>query len=221
MDILEAISARHSVRKYIDRQISADVQAQLRAEIAACNAQGDLNIQLATDEPEAFHGLMARYGKFVNVNNYLALVGKKSKTLDESLGYFGERIVLKATTLGLDSCWVALTYQKGKCACTIAPGETLRCVIALGYGRDHGVPHRSKPMEALCKADGSIPEWFRCGMQAALLAPTATNQQKFMFTLSGSQVHAQATGGFYPQIDLGIVKYHFELGAGAGNFKWA
>jgi hypothetical protein len=220
MDIYEALKNRHSVRSYTGQKIEDPLLADLRAEIAECNREGALNIQLVVNEPDAFDGFMAHYGKFANVRNYIALVGKKGKTLDEKLGYHGERIVLKAAMLGLDTCWVALTYSKGKCACKIEKGETLRCVVALGYGKNHGAAHKSKPLEELCKTDGAMPGWFLSGMQAALLAPTATNQQSFLFTLSGNSVKAKSLGGFYSKIDLGIVKYHFEIGAGSGNFKW-
>lgn len=171
MEILEAIRRRHAVRQYTDRPIPAEVLAELREETAACSREGGLHIQLAADEPEAFQGIMARYGKFKGVRNYLALVGPKGPKLDEKVGYYGERLVLKAVQLGLDSCWVALTFRRGKCRCTVAPGEKLVCVIALGYGTTHGVPHKSKPMEALCRVDGEMPAWFRAGMEAALLAP--------------------------------------------------
>jgi hypothetical protein len=220
MDIMEAMRNRHSVRRYTERGIGEDVAAALMEEIEACNGESGLKIQLVLNEPEAFGGFMAHYGKLVNVRNYLALVGKEGGGLDERLGYYGERLVLKAAMLGLDSCWVALSYSKKKSACRVGPGEALRCVVALGYGENHGVPHKSKPMEALCRAD-NMPDWFRAGMEAALLAPTAVNQQKFFFTLSGTAVKAEATGGFYSNIDLGIVKYHFELGAGRENFNWA
>ena len=54
-----------------------------------------------------------------------------------------------------------------------------------------------------------------------MLAPTAMNQQKFVFYLSGKNtVTARAGAGFYTKIDLGIVKYHFEIGAGHENFNW-
>ena len=66
-----------------------------------------------------------------------------------------------------------------------------------------------------------MPEWFRRGVQAALLAPTAMNQQKFTFTLQGDTVSAKAGTGFYSKVDLGIAKYHFEIGAGTENFRWA
>lgn len=220
MELLEAIRRRHSVRQYTDRPIPAEVLAELEAEAAACNREGGLHMQLVSNEPEAFQGIMAHYGSFRGVRNYLALIGPKGPDLDEKIGYYGERLVLKATQLGLDSCWVALTFRKGKCRCTVAPGEKLVCVAALGYGTTHGVPHKSRPMEALCQVRGEMPAWFRSGMEAALLAPTAVNQQKFRLTLAGNTVQAESTGGFYSKVDLGIVKYHFETGAGRDQFTW-
>ena len=221
MDILEAMKNRHSVRSYIDKLIDSEVLKALRAQIDTCNKESGLHIQLVTDEPNAFGGFMAHYGKFSGVKNYIALIGAKSADLHEKLGYYGERIVLKAQQLGLNTCWVALTFSKGKSKCTIGKGEKLVCVISLGYGATQGVAHKSKPMETLCRLDGTMPDWFKKGMEAALLAPTATNQQKFLFTLSGNIVKAEATGGFYSKMDLGIVKYHFEIGAGKDHFKWA
>jgi hypothetical protein len=64
-------------------------------------------------------------------------------------------------------------------------------------------------------------------VEAALLAPTAVNQQKFSFEYVGmSNGHHQvlAKKGFsmigYTQMDLGIAKYHFEIAAGIDKFKW-
>ncbi len=221
MDILEAMQNRHSVRSYIDKPIDTEALSELRALIDTCNKESGLHVQLVTDEPNAFGGFMAHYGKFSGVKNYIALIGEKSAGLHEKLGYYGEKIVLKAQQLGLNTCWVALTFSKGKSKCTIGKGEKLVCVISLGYGVTQGVAHKSKQLETLCKLGGTMPDWFKRGMEAALLAPTATNQQKFMLTLSGNTVKAEATGGFYPKVDLGIVKYHFEVGAGKDHFKWA
>ena len=69
-------------------------------------------------------------------------------------------------------------------------------------------------------AEAAPQDWFLRGIDAALLAPTAMNQQKFTFTCKGNQVSAKAGLGFYSKTDLGIVKYHFELGAGRENFRW-
>lgn len=221
MTILEAIQTRHSVRSYQTKEIPADLVAELTQEIAGCNQKDGLHIQLITDEPKAFGGKMAHYGSFSGVKNYIALVGKKSANLDEKLGYCGEQLVLKAQMLGLNTCWVALTFSKGKCAAVVDAGEKLVCVISLGFGSTQGVAHKSKPMGALCTVTGDAPSWFNAGMEAALLAPTAVNQQKFMLTLKGNAVSAVATGGFYSKLDLGIVKYHFEVGAGTEHFNWA
>lgn len=214
MELKEAMERRHSVRQYTDRPVPPEVLARLNEEIARHNREGGLHIQLVAEEPEAFKGALAHYGSFRGVRNYLCMIGPKGPGLEEALGYHGEALVLEAARLGLDSCWVALTFRKRKCRCTVAPGEKLVCVIALGYGTSCGVPHKSRPLSEVCQGEEPLPDWFRAGVEAALLAPTAVNQQKFLLTLEGEKVQAKATGGFYSGVDLGIVKYHFELGSG-------
>lgn len=221
MDLLQAIETRHSVRAYLDKPIDPTVLAALQTEIDRCNRESGLHIQLAADEREAFGGLMAHYGKFRNVKNYLALVGPKGSELEEKAGYYGERLVLEAQRLGLNTCWVALTFRKSKSRYTVENGEKLVCVIAMGYGENQGVPHKSRPLAELYRVSGEMPDWFRRGMDAALLAPTAINQQKFLFTLSeGNRVSAKSTGGPNSRVDLGIAKLHFELAAGKDHFTW-
>lgn len=214
MELIDAIKQRHSVRQYTDRPIDRNTLAVLQAEINACNQEGGLHIQLVTNEPKAFDGFMAHYGKFSGVTNYIALVGKKSARLDELCGYYGERLVLKAQQLGLNSCWVAMTYKKIPNAFQVDKGEKLTVVISLGYGKTQGVAHKSKPVEQVSNASAETPDWFLAGVQAALLAPTAMNQQKFKLTYDSGRVTAKAGLGFYSKIDLGIVKYHFEAATG-------
>lgn len=183
-----------------------------------CNRAGGLHIQLVTDEPVAFDSFLARYGKFSGVRNYIAMIGKKDERLDEKCGYYGEKLVLLVQQLGLNTCWVGLTYKKVKSAFEVTPGEKLCIVIAVGYGKTQGVPHKSKLLVDVSKCDDNMPDWFKSGMEAVLLAPTAMNQQKFMFSLEGDKVTAKAGNGFYTKVDLGIAKYHFELGAGKEHF---
>ena len=223
MTLQEAIVARHSVRQYQEKPIEKEKIEQLRAAVAEANADGRLHLQLVIDEPEAFAHGMAKYGKFSGISNYIALVCRKGE--DEMLGYHGERIVLLAQTLGLNSCWVGLTFSKQPGRYTIADGEKMHGVIALGYGANQGVQHPQKPVEGFYKAASEVPEWFKRGMEAALLAPTAMNMQKFEFELlPDGRVAARtrfALVGTYLKIDLGIAKCHFELGAGKDNFRWA
>ena len=228
MTLQEAIAARHSVRQYQEKPIEAIVVERLNEEIALCNQEGKLHIQLVVNEPKAFTGGMAKYGKFSGVGNYLAMVGPKGA--DEAIGYYGERLVLLAQTLGLNSCWVGLSFKKQPDKYVVADGEKLHCVIALGYGATQGVQHPMRPMEKFLGTQASrlqiinLPDWFRRGMEAVLLAPTAVNQQKFEFDLLDNHtVSARAcfTLVGYGKMDLGIVKYHFELAAGRENFSWA
>ena len=214
MDISEAIKERHSVRAYTDKKIEGEVLFALENKIAEINGESGLNVQLVLNEEKAFGGRMARYGKFSGVKNYIAMVGKKGADLSEEVGYYGQKLVLFAQTLGLNTCWVALTYKKVKTAYKIEEGEKLALVIAIGYGATQGVPHKSKSINAVSNAGEDSPEWFVNGVKAALLAPTATNQQKFFFTLKDGEVTAKPGLGFYAKVDLGIVKYHFELGSG-------
>ncbi|MBD5520385.1 MAG: nitroreductase [Lachnospiraceae bacterium] len=220
MNLTEAMKERHSVRQYKSQPLNTEAVSVMQAEIDACNHESGLHIQLVTDEPKAFDSFMAHYGKFKGVRNYIALIGKKDSELDEKCGYYGERLVLKAQQLGLNTCWVAMTYSKVKTAFSIGSGEKLCVVIAIGYGETQGVPHKAKTVEEVAKTDGQMPDWFRSGIEAALLAPTAMNQQKFMFMLDGNKVTAKAGKGFYTKLDLGIVKYHFEIGAGKDVFQW-
>ncbi|MBR1574247.1 MAG: nitroreductase [Bacteroidales bacterium] len=223
MTTLEAIQTRHSVRKYTDKPIERAKVATLRAAIESFNAESGLHIQLVLDEPKAFASGMWKYGQFSGVRNYFVMTGPKGKEAEEKVGYFGEALVLLAQTLDLNTCWVGLTYKKIPGTFELREGDVVHCVIALGYGTIPGVQHPQKPVEQFYASDGVPPQWFLDGVAAALLAPTAVNQQKFRFVLrDGNQVQAKALFSMvgYTHIDLGIVKYHFEAAAGKENFTW-
>lgn len=203
--MLDLMKERHSVRQYSDKKIEGDVKSKLNKYVASINEESGLLMQIFYNEPNCFNSMLAHYGKFSNVKNYIAIVGKKEE--QEKSGYYGEKLVLKCQELGLNTCWVALTH--GKVNVQTKPQQKLLILIALGYGTNTGVAHKSKPIKELCKED-AYPEWFMKGMEAVSLAPTAMNQQKFLFEIKNGQVYAKALRGFYSKIDLGIVKYHFE-----------
>ena len=213
MELWEIMKQRHSVRQYTDRAIEPEKRAVLDALADQINRKAGLSIQIVYDDPKCFDSFMAHYGKFTGVRSYIALIGKKSPKPDETLGYYGEELVLKAQELGLNTCWVALTHGKSKAV--VGKGEKEVCLIALGYGETQGVTHKNKPLSELCNCSDSMPEWFQSGMNAALLAPTAMNQQKFRFELlPDGNVKATCGSGFYAKLDFGIVKYHFEVVSG-------
>ncbi len=227
MTIQEAIAARHSVRAYKNQPLSEDVVKQLEDKIVELNLEGQLHIQLICNEPKAFQGTMAKYGKFRNANNYIVMAGKKADDLDERVGYYGEHLVLLAQTLGLNTCWVGLSYSKVPGTYVLGEDEKIACYIAIGYGETQGTSHKIKTIEQVSNATDITPAWFKKGVEAALLAPTAVNQQKFSFEYLGEENNrhkVRARKGFsmigYTKMDLGIAKYHFEIGAGNVNFDW-
>lgn len=229
MNPQEAITARHSVRRYQHKPLDGHTIGLLQEKIKELNAAGDLHIQLVTDEPRAFAGLNS-YGSFRGVENYLVIAGRKADDLDGRAGYYGESLVLYAQTLGLNTCWVGLTYRKTGQGYSVGEGEKIVCVIALGYGVDNGQGHKIKKPEQVSNISEESPAWFRKGVEAALLAPTAINQQKFFFellsaTAESSRPRVRASRRFslagYTKVDLGIARLHFEIGAGREKFEWA
>lgn len=219
MDIMEAMKQRHSVRRYNDEPIEPEKIKQIQDAIDSINEETGLNIQLVTNEPNAFTGAMASYGHFSGCTDYIAICSGNGRS--EEIGYYGEELVLLCQMLGLNTCWVALTFSKGKAKFDCNRGERLQIVISLGYGVHEGRPHKNKSLEELCTVQGEMPEWFKNAMDAVLLAPTAMNQQKFHFTLiDNNKVKAKTLFGPYAKMDLGIAKYHFELGANGHEFEW-
>lgn len=222
MTPLQLIAARHTVRRYADRPLPPATASALETKIKELNEIGRLHIQLIQNEPRAFKSVLA-YGSFSGVRNYFVMAGEKSADLDERIGYYGEQLVLFAQALGLNTCWVGLTYSKIKNTYSLAPNEKIGCYIAVGYGQTQGAGHKTKRPEQVCSRYSTAPEWFRRGVQAALLAPTAVNQQKFHFEFVGGH-KVRATRQFslagYTKMDLGIAKCHFELGAQPETVEW-
>lgn len=226
ISLMEAMEQRHSVRSYTDEPLSAEVRRKLQEMIDQVNEEGGLSIQLVVDEPDAFTGFKARYGRFSGVRNYLAMIGPDAKELREALGYAGEKLVLLAQQLGLNSCWVGSTFREVLGFYTLYPGEKLDAVIALGHGTNQGTPHKSKAPGEVAPGYDTAPQWFKDGVDAALLAPTALNQQKFRIQLEPAQidgtpmVRMTTKRGPFSHMDMGIARYHFELGAGDTEFIW-
>lgn len=227
--LLKAIENRHSVRRYRPEQLDTETIALLNSKIKELNRTGCLHMQLVNDEPKAFNGLMA-YGKFSGVRNYVIVAGEKNDSFEERVGYYGEQLVLYAQSIGLNTCWAGLSYKKIDGTYQLEENEKISCYIALGYGETQGSSHKCKSVEDVSNVSVNTPEWFKDGVKAALLAPTAINQQKFFFEYiapdaPGKKAKVRGKKGFsmvgYTKIDLGIAKLHFEIGADPDNFSWA
>ena len=210
----EAIQARHSVRQYKAKAIEGDIAKQIEDKVAEVNAESGLHFQFLNDSGTAYTNLFLKITGLNSAPASIACVGKDSADLEEKVGYYGEKIVLFLQTIGLNTCWVG-SFNKKRSEAEIGEGERNVISIAVGYGENEGKAHKSKSVDQLVEAKADSPEWFNEGVKAALLAPTALNQQKFVIRLKDDDTaEIVSKGGAFTSVDLGIVKYHFEVGSG-------
>ena len=218
MSMREAMHERHTVRRYTDKAIPAETMKKLRGRIDDNNKKYDLAIRLMVDDTNAFNAAV----KLVlakGVRNYFILAGRDVPDLDERLGYSSADLMLYAQTLGLNTWWVGGTFNRKKVS-VMVPDVKVIGVVAVGYGAVQGIPHKKKTSEEVSSYKGEMPDWFRSGVDAALLAPTALAKQAFFIRGEGRTVSITCENGIFSGADRGLVKYHFELGAGRENFEW-
>lgn len=209
----EAILARHAVRNYEDRKIEKDKADLIKEKILELNEEGKLHLQFIEDAGNTYNRLLNRVMGLGSAPSVIACVGEDSEDLEERIGYYGEQLVLYLQKLGLNTCWAG-TFNKKNTMAEIGENERFVISIAVGYGRDQGKPHKSKTAEQVTEGRTDRPDWFHSGVEMALLAPTAINQQKFMIRLNDDDtVDIIDKGAPFSKVDLGIVKYHFEAGA--------
>ena len=213
MSGLDAIKNRHSVRNYEAKKIEADKVEKIRAKIEELNKEGNLHLQFMEDAGKTYNKLFNKVAGLGSAPSVIACVGIDDETLEQRVGYYGEKLVLFIQELGLNTCWAG-TFNEKNIGAEVGDGEKLVISIAVGYGKDKGKPHKSKSPEQVIEAKGDRPYWFNKGVDMALLAPTAINQQKFIIRLNEDEsVDFVDKGGIFSQVDLGIVRCHFEIGA--------
>ncbi len=221
MTLCEAIKDRHTVRTYNGIALEDDVLAAFQSKITEINEKEGLNFQIVNGKENAFYEFTIRYGKWTGVTNFIALVGKNTEHLEELCGYYGEQLVLMAQQMGLRTGWVDTIYTEKPKSIEVAADERLVISIAIGYSELKGSTHKVKSVDELSTVDGDMPEWFANGMEMAQLAPTAGNQQLFHIHWNGEQLHISTKPGFLEMVDVGIAKYHFEIGAGIDHSMWS
>ena len=118
----QAILVRHSVRKYRSVRIADNLVAQLKAKIDELNAAGNLHLQFVEDAGKAYGNLIYRAVGLISAPSILVCVGENTADLDERVGYYGEKLVLFAQTLGLNTCWT-VTFNRKAVAVDLKPGE--------------------------------------------------------------------------------------------------
>jgi len=218
MDIWKVMEERHSVRRYLDKPITEEDRKKIEEKIKEINKKSGLHFYAVYDDPKTFNGDKPHYGEFKCVKNYLVLKGPKNRAID--VGYYGEELIIFLQSIGINTCWVAITYNWFKVK---KDNQKYRryLIISMGYGETQGVKAHSKPLDQLSNITDSSPEWFKNGMKAVELAPSTMHKQQFYFRLNeDNTVTPVLVPGLFYKIDLGLAMYHFEVGAGKENFTW-
>lgn len=225
MTKLEAIYERRSRRLYLSKPIEASLLSKLHDLITIFNAESGLSIRFIEDGSSAFSNFRKSYGLFSGVRSLLVLAGPKNDPqLKEKAGYYGEMLVLEATSLGLGTCWVGGTFDAKSPVYQLDNTESLVCVIPIGYVENLSfkekmvhqmVAGKSKSIDQLLKSDTKLPDLYLEGLKAVQKAPSAANRQpvRFVYNSDILTVFTEDDGKFN-LVDLGIVKAHFEVATG-------
>lgn len=229
--ICDAIFDRISRRSYDGVPLTNEEQEKLQPHLDSASSASSLRFSVLIDGGRAFDSMRKTYGTFHGVRSLVVIVGDVADEQRwEKAGYFGERIILEATHLGLGTCWIGGTYDKNDPMFAVGEGEELLLVITIGQVRKQptlkekilrGLTHRkSKSLEEMCRGERPLSETEREAMRAVQHAPSAMNKQKVLFVVRESEICAGVPDDYiFDRVDLGIAKLHYEAVAG-GYFEW-
>lgn len=232
MNDIQAIQKRISRRSFLQQKVSEEKIQKLQTMATQLNKESGLTFEILLEGSSMFSDLSKSYGMFKNVQSLILLKGPMDNISVEKSGYYGEKLVLELTKLGLGSCWVHGTYDKNNPMLQGQGDNRLICVIPFGEVTAQtttkekmirGISHRrTKTAKEMTNAGKEAPNWFWNAMEAVQLAPSALNSQKTKILLQEGKIIAQIGAVKETDfIDLGIAKLHFEIGADNGKrFQW-
>ncbi len=232
----DAITVRCSRRSYDkSRPIEKDAREKLQQVCSEFRPYPSARVEFVSEPPDdIFYRALGFYGNIKNARAFLAFIGDMSDgNVQEKMGYTGEGIILEATSLGLGTCWVALTYRSKSALSMLKlkDGEKLLAVSPVGYTTEawtfgenvfsaFGANRRRKPLAGMVSGLDSShrPEWAEKAVEAARLAPSATNRQPWSFCIGDDSITVSISGSgpqynVSKRLDCGIAMLHIELGA--------
>lgn len=228
----QAIFIRASRRSFHPRAVEKNKLDRIERLCRDFRPFASVRAELVLRSPhKVFRGIIGSYGGITGADRYLAFIGDVGKpAVEEGVGYTGEGIILEAALLGLGTCWVSGFFRPEavKEHIALGPNERVFAVSPLGYAerertakdRIYSALARSKKRKAMAEiVSGSAPlPWHSAAVEAARLAPSATNRQPWRFVLSPGAITVgmdapQGDGRYSKRLDCGIAMLHVELGA--------
>ena len=181
-----------------------------------------------------FKGIIGSYGKIKDAPAFIAFIGNTDAPfVQEEVGYTGEGIILEATALGLNTCWVGGFFRPEIVASLIEVSSKERVLaitpvgyaresesweekLMTGFGRSHNRLALSKLVRGLPRE--KWPDWVNVCLEAARLAPSAANRQPWSFDVQDDSITVLVRTmmpGFNvsKRLDCGIAMLHLEVAA--------
>jgi nitroreductase len=229
-----AISERHSRRAYTGKSLS---DANLNHLEKVCSEfrpfRGARSTIVRNPPDNVFRGAIGSYGKIRNAPHFIAFIGDTAiPEVQEAVGYLGEGIILEATSMNIQTCWVGGFFRQEvvEDIVELRNSERVLAITPIGQGLDSKSrtertfsrllrAHRRKPLENLIvEASDSYPEWMNSALEAARLAPSAANRQPWRFLIENYSITVRTDDlrdgrWVSKRFDCGIAMLHLELGA--------
>lgn len=242
LELKEAVRVRHSTRRYAARPVPEEMRQRLQTRAAEAEHLHTPGVRMEiVDGRERVAKILSRYAGIYGLvqgspHLMLGLLGEDSDRAQLDMGYVLEQVVLDATRLGIQTCWMTGSYEPEEAAraVEVAEGETVAAAIALGYARQDRLArlhdevvrrmagaHRRKPLQEIVfdgrwdrpwspeSADDALVEM----LEWARVAPSAVNRQPWRFILRPGEIHAAVVEVNTAPIDVGIAMSHVALAA--------
>lgn len=229
-----AIPQRHSQRTYNGKRLSNESLDHLENLCEKFRPFAGVRAVIIRETPQGvYKGIVGSYGEIQNAPHLAAFIGDMSvPEVQEAAGYLGQGVILEATSMGLQTCWIGGFFRPETLEHTLGLGEKERIlsITPIGYGvskkstRDKVMSfairsHRRKPLEKMVtNSSKEFTPWSRTALEAARLAPSAANRQPWRFTVKTDSIivstsKARGVSRISRRLDCGIAMLHLELGA--------
>ena len=245
MDNMTAVIQRRiSTRTYDPRSIEPEKREVMAAffETAAAHNPFDADVRFEILEHGGAQGKLGTYGFIRGAKTFIAGCVKQGSHDIEGFGFAFEHAVLFATQLGLGTCWLGGTLNRGAFAKAMglsdeilpavspvgypAPKRSLaERIVAAGAGARKRLPFESLFFDGGFDTPMAIDdERIRTCLEMVRIAPSASNKQPWRVVRRGDAYHFymaksraymgnNAFGFCMQRIDMGIAACHFLLTA--------
>lgn len=237
----ETIRVRKSIRTYEGRPLSSEDKKKMVSFIEQSSNpfEQKLQIRLIQTNAAAKGEKLGTYGVIKGASEFIGVTVKNSATALEAVGYQVEQLILYATSLGLGTCWLGGTFQRGSfaSAMNIKEDEILPIISPIGYPAEKKRTseklmlmlgqsanraefsehffdgHFHMPLTKATAGDFFLP------LEMVRLAPSAMNKQPWRIIKNGNRIDFYLQEGIMSKtspvklskVDIGIAACHFDL----------